>query len=204
MRIPRFLALLSIATLVLCAASFADTSFDFSTKGVGDLGSAVETFTGAGGGSITLWGFSATGVSTTGNVNLWFKNDGGDETGLGLKNDTVDHEIMGTSFIQFTALGITSVAIGSVQSGESFQLYGSNTLGTLGTAIGSLGTADGTVSLPPIDGGFKYVSVFSPAGNVLLDNATFIPAVPEPSTTAFILTLGLVGLFEVGRRKLRA
>jgi len=202
MRIPRFLALLSLATLILCAASFADSSFDFSTKGTGDLGSAVETFTGAGGGSITLWGFSATGVSTTGDVHLWFKNGTGDENGLGLANDTVDNEIKGNSFIQFTALGITSVTIGSVQGGESFQLYGSNVLGTLGSAIGSLGTADATVSLPAIDGGFKYVSVFSPAGNVLLDNATYIPAVPEPSTTAFIMTLGLVGLFEVGRRKL--
>jgi len=212
MRIPRFLALLSLATLILCAASFADSTFDFSTKGSGDLGSAVETFTGAGGGSITLWGFSASGVSTTGDVDLYYKANppnSGDEVGLGLANDPTDHEVGGKSFIQFTAAGITSVTIGSIQSGESFVLYGSNTPGAFNT-INSIASGIGPISPQTITGltalssGFTYIDLFAPAGNVLLDSATFVPAVPEPGTTAMILTLGIVGLFEVGRRKLMA
>ena len=198
MRLSRSLAILAFAVIVFCGASFADSTFDFSSKGNGDIG-PTDTFT-AGAGSITLWGFSAAKTAT----DLFYKNGGGDENGLGLNDGDVDHEISGTAFIQFTAAGITSITIGSVQSGETYQLYGSNTLGKRGTKIGVLGTTDGTVNLSAIDGTWTYVSLFAPAGNVLLDNATTPSSVPEPGSTALIMTIGLVGLFELGRRKLFA
>ncbi len=202
MRIPRFLALLSLATLVLCAASFADIPYNLASKGVGDLGVTTWTFS-DGSNSITLWGFTGVGSGTT---DLWYKNDGGDETGMGLANDTVDHEILGSSFLEFTTANVTTITIGSVQSGESWALYGSNSIGTRGTTLLASGTTD---VIPPglniaaIDSGWTYVSLFAPTGNILLDGANGpAPRVPEPGTTAMILTLGFVGLFEVGRRKL--
>jgi hypothetical protein len=203
MRIPRFLALLSLATLVLCAASFADTPYNFAAFGTGDIGH-TDTFS-AGGFSLTAWGFSSNNTNT----DLWYKADGGDETGLGLSNDTVDHEIQGNSFLEFTTANVTTITIGSVQSGESWAIYGSPSIGTRGTVLLASGNTD--VSVPPlnlaaIDSGWTWVSLFAPTpGNILLDGANApAPRVPEPSTPAFILTLGLVGLFEVGRRKLMA
>ncbi len=158
MRIPRFLTLLSAALFALCSAGFA-TSFNFAAFGTGDIGHS-DTFL-AGAVSMTAYGFSAANTNT----DLWYKADGGDETGLGLSNDTVDHEVQGTSFLQFTAANVATISIGSVQSGETYQLYGSNTLGTLGTKIGSLGTADVTnLNLAAIDGTWTYVSLFAPKG----------------------------------------
>lgn len=196
MHLSRSLMTLVFATVVLCGAAFADSTFNFGANGNGDIGQS-DTFT-AGGDSITLWGF--TGNASNPNTDLWYKTGGGDETGLGLLNDpSNEHEIVGSSFIQFTAAGIKTITLGSVQSGESFALYGSNTLGTLGTLLtGYTGTADGTVNLSAIDGTWKYVSVLAPKGNVLLDSAT----VPEPGTLAMMITLGVVGLFTFGRSKL--
>ncbi|HEV7219347.1 MAG TPA: PEP-CTERM sorting domain-containing protein [Terriglobales bacterium] len=205
MRIPRFLTILSFAVIVFCGVSFADSTFDFSSKGNGDIG-AMDTFT-AGGSSITVWGFSdGSTAADDDSTHLFFKNGTGDENGLGLNDGDVDNEISGTAFIQFTAAGIKTISIGSVQSGETYQLYGSNTLGTLGTKIGSVGTADATnLNLAAIDGTWTYVSLFAPSGNVLLDNATAAaPVVPEPGATTMLMTLGVVGLLAFGRRKLFA
>jgi hypothetical protein len=201
MRIPRFLTLLSAALFALCSAGFA-TSFNFAAFGTGDI-CHTDTFL-AGAISMQAWGF--TGNASSPNTDLWYKADGGDETGLGLSNDTVDHEVQGTSFLQFTAANVATISIGSVQSGETYQLYGSNTLGTLGTKIGSLGTADVTnLNLAAIDGTWTYVSLFAPTGNVLLDSATAsAPVVPEPGTSTMLMTLGVVGLLAFGRRKLFA
>ena len=216
MRIPRFLALLSLATLVLCAASFADSSFDFSTNNPQDINAPTVTLN-AIGGTITLWGFSKDHMGmTTFPTNLWFKNDSAPENGIGLAdNPSGRNEIVGTNFVQFTDKGLTGVSIGSVQTGEGWALYESTTLGTLGTLIASgVGDAnsEASQSFAGIVGpGFGFVSLKGTGtntdgtiGDVLLADATFAPAVPEPSTPAFILTLGLVGLFEISRRKLMA
>jgi len=202
MRIPRFFALLSVATLVLCAASFADSTFNLTANGTGDIGS-TSTFTGTSPASLTLWGFSTQISGGPADTHLFVKTGGGDENGVGLVNDPSpgEDEIAGHSFIQFSGVDLTSITVGSVQSGESFQLWGSNVFGTLGTTIGLAGTADGSVALPA---GFAFYSLTAPTGNVLLDSVSYSVPTPEPGTTAMILTLGLVGLFEVGRRKLMA
>ena len=202
MRIPRFLTLLSLATFTLCAASFADTAFTFGPP-VGDLGTTV-TYT-AGAASVTLWGFSTQISGGPADTHLFLKTGGGDENGMGLVNDsTGDDEISGTSFIQFKGTDLTSIAVGSVQdtNGEMYQLWGSSVFGTLGSKIGPAGLNDVTgLALPP---GFAFYSLTAPSGNILLDSVSFAIPTPEPGTTAMILTLGLVGLFEIGRRKLMA
>jgi hypothetical protein len=205
MRTPRFLALLALATLTLCAASFADTNFDFTKAGTvaGDVGSAMYTVN-AGPASVTLYGFSA--PMATPDTHIYIKTGGGDENGAGLVNDPTagEDEIAGTSFIQFKGTDLTDFSIGSSTGNDSWILYGSSTLGTLGTSL-MTGTAELTdQALPPLPAGDTYYSLTAHTGNVLLADVSYSVPTPEPGTTAMIMTLGLVGLFEVGRRKLMA
>lgn len=196
MRIARYLAILSFAIILFCGASFAD-SFNFSSKGSGDLGSNQETFTSVSGTStITVWGFSDSAVPV--GTDLYYKTSGGDETGLGLVG-TSDHEIGTTHFIELADAGLSSLTIGSVQSGEGWILYGSNTAGVRGTTILAQGNTT-TINLSGIDSGFKYISLEAKSGDVLLDSAAL--AVPEPGVPAMLMTLGLVSLFAFGGRKL--
>jgi len=214
MRIPRPLTILSLsfALLVFCSAAFADSSFDFSTDG--NINATSVTFNGTAGASITLNGFSNTASTTsTFPTDLWYKNEGAGETGIGLKDDpTGENEIAGTNFVEFTDKGITSITLGSVQSGEKYALYGSNTLGILGTHLIASGSgSDVTISgLVGLDSGYTYLSLIDldpgtgkTSGNILLANATYAPVpVPEPGTTTLLMTLGVVGLLAFGRRKL--
>jgi hypothetical protein len=195
MRLSRSLAILAVGLFTLCSIGFADT-FTFGTdpSGVADPPETSETFT-AGATTLTAYGFNDNGLSNA--SELFFKNGSGDENGLGLANGGSDHEIGGKSFIQFTGAGVASITVGSVQSGESWVLYGSNTLGDRGNSL-KTGTADGVVTLP---GSWTYYSLAAgQSGDVLLDSAT--TAVPEPGTTSLLITMGLVGLFAFGGRKL--
>jgi hypothetical protein len=190
MRITKLLAVLILS--LVSTAGFADSYFDFSTQG--NIDKPDATFTN-GGASITLWGVDGSGHK----VALWYKNDGGDEEGIGLTNDpTGDHEISGTSFVQFTDAGLTSIKTNSVQSGEEWALYGSNTLGTLGTELDH-GTGDVTVNLASLDSGYRYVSLYAPRANVLLGGAA-AASVSEGSQVPMMAT-GLLVLFGAIYRK---
>ena len=194
MRFTRSLAMLSFAIIVFCGATFADT-INFGGPG-GDLGSNTHTFT-SGSSSITVTDYTKT--------DLYSKNATGDENGLGLANGGSDHEIGGsTNFVQFLSAGITSITIGSVQTGETWVLFGSSIKGTEGTtpitSFTTTNTAKGVVvtftgALP------TYISLAAKSGDVLLNSAN-ISAVPESGTPAMILTLGLVCVFAFGRSKL--
>jgi hypothetical protein len=206
MRIPRFLALLSLATLILCGASFADQILSLGPFTGADIGTTATFSNGIG--SVTVSGFSANSTPTQ----IFSKNGGGDEDGLGVDGTgDGDKEISGTAFLQFTAAGINSAVIGSAQTGEGWELVGSTANGVLGTTVLFSGTGGEQVSITGLlakSGGFTYVDLAVPVGNggnILLDSLDTPDArVPEPGTTAMIMTLGLVGLFEVGRRKLMA
>ena len=123
--------------------------------------------------TVTAYGFTNAGAPT----NLYWKQAGGDENGLGLANTGSDHEIDTNNFIQLDlsdliAKGATSagMTIGSIQSGEGFNLYGSNTLGQIGVLLQSgTSTIDFTPFAIPQFGTYKYVSVRASAADVLLD-----------------------------------
>ena len=206
MRIPRFLALLTLATLILCAASFADQILSLGPFTGADIGTTATFSNGIG--SVTVSGFSANSTPTQ----IFSKNGGGDEDGLGVDGTgDADKEISGTAFLQFTAAGINSAVIGSAQTGEGWELVGSSANGVLGTTVLFSGTGGEQVSITGLlakTGGFTYVDLAVPVGvggNILLDSLDTPDArVPEPGTKAMSLTLGLVGLFDVGRRKLMA
>jgi len=179
----------------------------------GGAGSAVLTYT-TSGVSITAYGFdNHSGVGTA--HELFYKNqmdkDGAVEFGLGLTN-TLSNEIQpGLHFIQFDftaaqAAGLFNgqISVGSVQPGELFAFYGSNTLGTLGTQVGGpFGSAldNQFVSIPNF-GQFSYYSVVALAMDVLpVAVRGDLRPIPEMNALVPIAALLVVLLAAKSRRK---
>lgn len=154
-----------------------------------------QTFT-AGGFTITAAGFTNPTFST--GVNLYEKNLGGDEKGLGLVNDpSGDHEITGTNLIRID-LGANhltdfSFSPNSLNQGEEFNLFGSNSP-TSNYKLVSTGHLEGDHTLTGADGSFEYYYIQDkqvygiPSNNLLLASVDAMsPAVPEASTWAMML-----------------
>lgn len=172
--------------------------------------------------SITAYGFNNEGGIGT-PQQLFFKNvgpiNGAYETGLGVSN-TFDQELQVNAngspfdFIQFDLSSIIragatngAVAVSSLQTGESFSIYGSNMLGTLGTQLG--GTFGNSVDAQfvniPNFGTYQYYSIVAAAGDVLPSavRADF-PAVPEMNALIPVTALvGAIGAAELVRRRKR-
>jgi hypothetical protein len=142
------------------------------------VGSSSHTYTSSGF-SITAYGFdNHSGIGTA--HDLFYKNQapigGASERGLGLVG-TPNNEIQaGLQFIQFDftaalAAGLFNgqISVGSIQSNEAFSIYGSNTLGTLGTQVGgTFGSSfdNQYVSISNF-GQFHYYSIVAAAADVL-------------------------------------
>jgi hypothetical protein len=185
------LAALVVAVVVLAAApAFAGgISINFNSPS-GVLGTSQAY------GSITAYGFSCS-VATSGTTgpsgctatNLFGKNGSGDESGLGTAGD-VNNEIGITNLVQLDLsslekLGVTSVTIGlnSIQSGEGFDVFLSNTLGTAGSFYTSGGSADdNAVPITVNLGGNQFLGVSANSANVLLTSLGATSSTPEPGT----------------------
>ncbi len=190
--------ILAVATFFLASPVRANTvNWDLDNPS-GPLGTS-ETYT-ANGTTITAYGYNG-GTPT----DLFGKTAGGDESGLGLRGRS-DDEIAGKAFVQLdlTQLinsGYTNyqLAIGSVQPGESYDVWGSNKKGALGTLL-LHGTLDGTQFSIPDVGEYCFISITAPTGDVLVDS--FSAQTPEPGSLALLGT-GLVGLSGLIRLKFR-
>jgi len=216
---------LKTALLVLCgsvafvafSAQATVVTWNLNPNGLDQSVASSNNSYAASGYSITAYGYdnnSGTGVAR----DLFYKNAGSDEIGLGLVGIT-HNELQVDSQgnpLQFIQLNITSILnagffggrieVGSVQSGELFDLYGSNALGILGTKLNSTSydssTDDQFVSIPNF-GTYKYISVVAAAADVM-PVAFQAQITPVPEATSILPTAVLaivVTAFEARRRR---
>ena len=212
-----FVLLCGSVALVAFSAQATVVTWNLNPSGLNQaVGSSSQSYT-VSGYTISAYGYDNN--SGTGTLHpLFFKNAGGDEIGLGLTNVT-NNELQVNSNgdpLQFIQLDITSILaqgftngkieIGSVQSGELFNLYGSNTLGLLGTKLNATpynsSVDDMFVSVPNF-GTYKFISVVAAAADVL-PVAFQATITPIPEATSLIPTALLaiaVTAFEARRRR---
>jgi hypothetical protein len=204
------------ALFVSAVASQASIVWDLNPNDQNTaVGSSSRTYTNSGF-SITAYGFdNHSGIGTAHELFYKFENviGGAVEQGLGLTNTPHNELQPGLHFIQFDftaalAAGMMNgqISVGSVQPGESFSLFGSNTLGTLGTQVGGVygSTFDNQFVAIPNFGQFLYYAVVSMSEDVLpVAIQADLPAIPEMSTLLPIAALLLlVFAVEVRRRKI--
>ena len=199
---------LSGLLLMLPAAARAVT-FTFDTCGTGGgtgACSGPQTFT-IGSFTITATAFGP------GDPNLYAKQAGGDEIGLGLTNDSSgDHEITAGSFIQLqlssniVGYDPLSIVMDSSTSPDGWAIYQTNVAGALpgGSALLTGTNEEVGNSISPTD---TYLDITATNGNVLLNSLAFSterrpPPTPEPSGLALLGT-SILGLAGVARRKLK-
>ena len=203
----RFAVLLAGAFLFATAPAFAGT-VDFCTGQTPntDVGLSLNS------GGIVATGWEEIAGAPNAQQDLFCKVTSGDpsETGLGLATDpseTSDHEIGIDDFIQMdlSHVNISSLTleIGSIQSGEGFQFYSSNTSGVLGTAIsGASGSGGNTDTLTLNVSGIKYLNLTATSADVLLGTGTSTGGqTPEPGTY-LLMGSGLLMLGFYMRRSL--
>ena len=208
------LVLCGSVTLVASSAWATLVTWNLNPDGLNaDVGSSSHDFT-VSGYTITARGYDTPSTPHE----LFFKNGGGDEIGLGLVN-TLNNELQVDSngnplnSIQLDLRSILlqgftngKIEVGSIQSGESFNLYGSNTLGNLGTKLNSTpyGSAfdDQFVSVPNF-GTYQFISVVAATLDVLpvAFQAMIVP-VPEAASLVPAVCLAIVATaFEARRRR---
>ncbi len=180
--------------------------------------SQVYTSSPTGGASITAYGLScvASGCSAT---DLYGKNGGAGETGVGIANDpSGDHEIYPGTFVQLDLTNLLAMnpasgtlTIESVQSSEGFTLSVNNAQGSPGAVFytSPKPSPSATITLSAaapgtyLPSGYDFLSIGATSGNVLLSSltATFNTDAPEPASFALVggALLGLAALR--GRKK---
>jgi hypothetical protein len=224
MNVTKSNRLLKTTLLAACCLAFATSSawatlvtWNLNPSGSNaDLGSNLHDFI------VSGYTISARGYDNNNGVGsaheLHFKNDGGDEVGLGLRGTpNFELQVNGSGIpLQFIQLDLRSillqgftngqVEVGSVQSGELFNLYGSNALGNLGIKLNSTvydSSKDNLFVNVPNFGTYQFISVVAAAVDVLpvAFRATIVPVPEAASLVPVICLVVLATAFEVRRRR---
>jgi len=206
------IALLLLSGLAIASSAQATlVTWDFNpTNANAAVGSASKTFTSSGY-SITAYGYDVVSGPDTPHE-LYYKDVPGSpyDHGLGFVG-TPHNEIQTNNYIQLDLSSILTqgftngqLKVSSIDPGESFKLYGSNALGSLGTSLGTFGdsTNNSWVSIPSF-GSYKYISVISDTGDELVwaFKATVTP-IPETTSLFPVAFLAVaVTAFEARRRR---
>jgi PEP-CTERM motif len=200
--LKRFVLLFAGLLLVTSSAFAGSYSWDFSNP-TGTLGTSQNYF--ANGVKIVAYGFDSTNTG----IKLFGKNGGGDENGVGIAGGA-DNEIQVGQYIQLDMTAVAALhpttatlGVGSVQAGETWSLYGSNSKGSKGTVLIANSGLDypGTVNIASYLSTYSYLSVGATNQDVLvsaISATTPNSQVPEPASM-FLLGSGALAL--LGRRK---
>ena len=190
----------------------------------GDLGSGPTLLTATSNSAFGLFAEGWTSNLFTTSVNLWGKNNGGTEEGLGLTNDpSGNHEISGTSLIKVSFLNLISnftFKMGSDDHHEGYSVWGFNGTSWTDVFTSSAYNDNNAHTLTGADGSFLsyyftfYGGLTGSAGdgsnhNVLLSSisADFtvnrsIPGTPLPAALPlFASGLGALGLLGWRRKR---
>lgn len=205
--------LAAVATTLLAAAGTASaTTWNFADYGTGDQGT-TNTFTSDDGIQLTAFSAYCSGGVAVGSgcslgPDLWYKNGGPGETGLGLANDD-DYEILphyGIGLIPTGALAKTPfrIELGSLAGGDQGKIveYGvSGIVSVLQTITGGANTQwSNWLTLANPNDAFMVIDMQNnkPDNDVLIESVT--AKVPEPAALG-LLGLGVVGLAMARRRR---
>ena len=202
-----------VSALGLLTPASADEIWNFNSPVSPPALGATHDYMGTLGTIITATAFGTPGVQ------LFGKGGGGDENGVGLTNDlSGENEITPGSFIQLSLANINFLAnsvnmsflADSTTAGDTWQVLGTNTAGTLVGAtpilscVGSDGPGNPCETLMTLSGAgnFKFLDVTALAGNVLLSEVD-TRAVPAPIVGAGLpgLILAGGGLLALARRR---
>jgi hypothetical protein len=198
------IVILVLVGMVALAMQASATVFTFQENGSNLSLGPTSTFT-EGGLSLTASAFLTAGGST----NLYAKNLGGTEIGLGTTSDpSGQHEITNITFIQCTlpttpASNFQMTLLTSVQNTEIANCYFNSNSGTLTGAIliGTVSNGDGSVTVPAGDQ-TGFIDITAGSGNVLL-NSVKVTAIPDSGSAVALLGMALAGIEGV-RRMVRA
>ncbi|CAN5380612.1 hypothetical protein BH20VER3_BH20VER3_17710 [soil metagenome] len=208
-RSRKMFATLSCLCVFVASSAFSTVvTWNLNPSGLeGAVGSTSQTFTSSGY-SITAHGYTVGWPSHT-PLGLYYKNQGYDETGLGIVGPA-DHELQGNGYypLQFIQFDVSSIIaqgftdgklqIGSVQANETFVIWGSSALGDPGHQIGGVYDSSSDLVFVSISDftSYNFISIGALSGDVL-PVAFQASLSPVPEMSALFPIIGLIAAISV-------